>query len=71
MKKDAENTTEQGNEANTMLPTVRWSDWRTELTKLKDCPQRQDSTVDQLRDLHKFACKLGFYDAADFIKKHC
>jgi len=31
-------------------------------------PQRQDSTQDQLADLHAFANRLGFYDAADAIK---
>jgi hypothetical protein len=31
-------------------------------------PQRQDSTKAQLADLHAFANRLGFYDAADAIK---
>lgn len=31
--------------------------------------QRQDSTTDQLADLHAFADRLGLYDAADAIKK--
>jgi hypothetical protein len=30
--------------------------------------QRQDSTIDQLCDLILFANKLGFYDAADYLK---
>lgn len=29
--------------------------------------QRQDSTIDQLRDLREFAVRLGMYDAADLI----
>lgn len=32
-------------------------------------PQRQDSLVDQLKDLHIVAARLGMYDAADFIWK--
>ena len=38
---------------------------------LKTAPkfsQRQDSTLDQLSDLVYVANKLGFYDAADFIR---
>ena len=31
-------------------------------------PQRQDSTSQQLLDLHAFADRLGLYDAADLIK---
>lgn len=31
-------------------------------------PQRQDSTVDQLKDLQQVANRLGLYDAADFLK---
>lgn len=31
-------------------------------------PQRQDSTREQLADLHAFANRLGLYDAADAIK---
>ncbi len=31
-------------------------------------PQRQDSAKAQLADLHAFANRLGFYDAADVIK---
>jgi hypothetical protein len=41
---------------------------KTELAKLTQQPQRQDSTNDQLRDLRDFANKLGLYDAADLIK---
>lgn len=42
--------------------------WRDEVKKIEKCPQRQDSTADQLADLIPVAEKLGFYDAADFIK---
>jgi len=42
--------------------------WQKELKKVGKCPQRQDSTEDQLRDLIVIAHKFGFYDAADFIK---
>lgn len=41
---------------------------KTELAKLTQQSQRQDSTNDQLRDLHAFAVRLGLYDAADLIK---
>lgn len=44
------------------------SDWKTELEKLNQCSQRQDSTNDQLKDLIRFANKLGFYDASDLLK---
>ena len=30
--------------------------------------QRQDSTIDQLKDLRQVANRLGLYDAADFLK---
>lgn len=45
------------------------STWREEVEKIKDCPQRQDSTTDQMIDLYQVAVKLGFYDAADYIRK--
>lgn len=32
-------------------------------------PQRQDSTMEQLRDLIPIANKLGLYDAADAIRQ--
>lgn len=51
-------------------PTAVWSDWKTELAEMKNCPQRQDGMKDQLKDLYAFACKLGFYDAADFINQY-
>lgn len=38
------------------------------LKLIPQLPQRQDSTVDQLRDLWAVANKLGLYDAADTIK---
>lgn len=41
--------------------------WEREVNKIENCPQRQDSTVDQLQDLMTVANKLGFYDAADAI----
>lgn len=44
------------------------TNWQDEVNKLNNCPQRQDSTVDQLEDLVLIANKLGFYDAADAIK---
>ncbi len=31
-------------------------------------PQRQDSLDEQLRDLRNVACRLGMYDADDWIK---
>jgi hypothetical protein len=33
------------------------------------CEQRQDSTLDQLKDLKKIADLAGMYDAADVIKQ--
>jgi hypothetical protein len=44
--------------------------WRTELRKInqKNCPQRQDSLFDQMRDLHTIANTFGFNDAADYIR---
>lgn len=43
------------------------STWREELDKINGCPQRQDSTNEQLIDLIIIANKFGFYDAADYI----
>lgn len=45
------------------------STWKEEIKKINPCNQRQDSTLDQLRDLHYIANLLGFYDAADFLKE--
>lgn len=42
--------------------------WKQVIDNMETCPQRQDSTMDQLIDLHYVAVKLGFYDAADAIK---
>jgi hypothetical protein len=41
---------------------------KTELAKIVQQGQRQDGGLDQLRDLHAFAVRLGLYDAADIIK---
>jgi len=38
------------------------------LNNLPAFRQRQDSTIDQLRDLERVAVKLGMYDAADTIR---
>lgn len=43
--------------------------WKEEVKKIHPCIQRQDSTIDQLKDLHAIANLLGFYDAADYIKE--
>jgi hypothetical protein len=32
-------------------------------------PQRQDSLLEQLEDLHQVAQELGMYDAADWMRK--
>lgn len=45
------------------------SNWKDEVNKIKKCPQRQDSTREQLIDLIVIADKLGFYDASDYLKK--
>ncbi len=42
--------------------------WKEELEKVEQCPQRQDSTTDQLVDLYVIANRFGLYDAADFLK---
>ena len=42
--------------------------WEIEVDKIENCPQRQDSTVNQLQDLVVVANKLGFYDATDAIR---
>lgn len=42
--------------------------WKETLNLVTQCPQRQDSLTDQMIDLYEVANKLGFYDAADFIK---
>jgi len=41
---------------------------KIELEKLAHQPQRQDGTVDQLRDLCAFAVRLGLYDAAEYVR---
>lgn len=40
------------------------------LKQIPDRPQRQDSVMDQLKDLAFVADRLGMYDAADFIRRH-
>lgn len=47
------------------MNNTSWIEW---FKNTPQFPQRQDSTMDQLIDLIKIANKLGFYDAADFIK---
>lgn len=42
--------------------------WRHELNRVDQCPQRQDSTAEQLSDLREIATKFGFYDAADYLR---
>ena len=44
--------------------------WKNELKKIdpKNCPQRQDSTSDQLVDLIQIANRFGFYDASDYLR---
>ena len=44
--------------------------WKTEIKKVEQCPQRQDSTQEQMKDLYAVANKLGFYDAADYIRQN-
>lgn len=43
--------------------------WKEEMEKVKQCPQRQDATLDQLIDLYSVATRLGFYDAGDVIRQ--
>lgn len=43
--------------------------WNEEVEKMNQCQPRQDALVEQMKDLHKVANKLGFYDAADYIKE--
>ena len=40
-----------------------------DLHQIPQLPQRQDSTLDQLQDLHAVANRLGMYDAADIVKQ--
>lgn len=47
---------------------VVMGEWKKEVKKIKQCPQRQDSCLEQLRDLTMIANRLGFYDAADYIR---
>lgn len=43
--------------------------WKEEVENIKQCPQRQDSSTNQMVDLQSVANKLGFYDAADYIRR--
>ncbi|MCA1066072.1 hypothetical protein QTG56_25720 (plasmid) [Rossellomorea sp. AcN35-11] len=45
------------------------ANWKEEMKKVKDCPQRQDAALDQLIDLYWVSTKLGFYDAGDVIQE--
>ena len=55
-----------------VAPPVKGHTMPSQLKQLLDqipqMPQRQDSTRDQLADLHAFANRLGLYDAAAAIK---
>lgn len=42
--------------------------WREVFKAIPQCPQRQDATDDQLADLRMVANRLGFYDAADYLR---
>ena len=42
---------------------------KAELAKIAQQPLRQDSELEQLRDLRAFANKLGLYDASDLIRR--
>ena len=45
--------------------------WESELKKVEQCPQRQDSMIDQLIDLLEISDKLGFIEASVYIKGVC
>jgi hypothetical protein len=45
------------------------SHWIYEFDHVPNLPQRQDSVVEQMFDLYKVANKLGYYDAADYIRE--
>ena len=45
-------------------------DWRLQVETIRQCPQSQGSVTDQLKNLIRVANKLGFYDAADFLKEY-
>ena len=38
------------------------------LNQIPNQPQRQDSMLEQLNDLHRLAITLGMYDAADGLR---
>lgn len=45
--------------------------WKKELEKVKQCPQRQDSMIDQLFDLTEISTTLGFVEASNHLKGIC
>ena len=45
------------------------ADWREEIQKIKTCPKREDSSLEQLIDLYGVAIKLGFHDAGHIISQ--
>jgi len=47
------------------------TNWVYEIKKIKYCPQRQDSTIDQLIDLMEISDKLGFIKVTIFITGVC
>lgn len=42
--------------------------WQEEIANINQCPQRQDSLTDQLKDLILVSDKLGFYNASSYLK---
>lgn len=42
---------------------------KAHLPEVPQFPQRQDSLTDQLQDLYAVACRLGMYDAADYLRR--
>jgi len=44
--------------------------WEDLLREIPQLPQRQDSLLDQLKDLHTIANRFGLYDAADALKRY-
>lgn len=44
-------------------------DWRVALSRVSQCPQRQDALRDQLMDMYCIAIRFGLYDAADYLRR--